>query len=100
VLILAQMFVYFQLRRIIRRDFRKIAKKVIPILRWLFIVMNLPLLFLFFRREIKVDISTLTNIILYPFTVWEFLMILWALILLPVTFIRILLVKFRVTSSS
>lgn len=50
--------------------------------------MNLPLVFLFFRRDIHVDIPTLTNIMLYPFTVWEFLMLMWAFILIPVVLIR------------
>ena len=90
VLIGAQIFVYFQLRRLIRRDFPHRARRVVPILRWIFIAMNLPLAFLFFRRNIRADIPTLTNILLYPFTVWEFLMLLWAFILIPVVLTRIL----------
>ncbi|MFI5264538.1 MAG: hypothetical protein ACHQM6_08490 [Candidatus Kapaibacterium sp.] len=90
VLIAAQLFVYFQLRRLIRKDFPRRAKRVIPLLRWIFLAMNLPLVFLFFRRDIHADIPTLTNILLYPFTVWEFLMLLWAAILIPVVIIRLL----------
>src|ERR1043166_6693280 len=100
VLILAQMFVYFQLRRILRRDFSERAKKAVPIIRWIFIAMNLPLLFLFFRRNITADIPTLTNMMLYPFTIWEFLMLMWAIILLPVTIYRLIASRFHVTRSA
>ncbi|MDP4219837.1 MAG: hypothetical protein Q8896_05320, partial [Bacteroidota bacterium] len=44
VLIGAQTFVYFQLRRFIRHDFPRNAKRVIPYIRWFFIAMNLPIL--------------------------------------------------------
>lgn len=98
VLIAAQVFVYFQLRRFIRLDFPKISKKAVPIIRWFFIAMNLPLVFLFFRRDIKLDIPTLTNILLYPFTVWEFLILMWTFILIPVVIIRFIRSKRRVTS--
>jgi hypothetical protein len=90
VLIAAQIFVYLQLRRLLRKDFPDRAKRMIPIIRWIFIAMNLPLAFLFFRRDIHADIPTLTKIMLYPFTVWEFLMLLWAGILIPVVIIRFL----------
>ena len=100
VLISAQTFVYFQLRRLIRRDFPRRAKKAVPIIRWIFIAMNLPLLFLFFRRNIQADISLLTNIMLYPFTIWQFLILLWTLVLLPVVIIRFVRRKMHVTSNS
>ena len=100
VLISAQAFVYFQLRRLLRQDFKQRAKRVIPFIRWFFIGMNLPLLFLFFRRDIHADIPTLTNIMLYPFTVWEFLMLMWALILIPVVFIRFIRNRLHVTPQS
>jgi hypothetical protein len=98
VLISAQVFVYFQLRRLLRRDFGQRAKPVILFIRWFFIAMNVPLLFLFFRRDIHADIPTLTNIMLYPFTVWEFLMLMWALILIPIVIIRFIRHRFHVTS--
>lgn len=89
VLISAQTFVFFQLRRLVRRDFPQRAKKAVPLIRWIFIVMNLPLLFLFFRRQIPFDVSLLTNVMLYPFTVWQFLILLWTLVLLPVVIVRL-----------
>ena len=98
VLILAQVFVYFQLRRILRRDFPDRAQKWVPIIRWIFLAMNIPLVFLFFRHDIKADIPTLTKILLYPFTIWQFLILLWTLILIPVTIIRLIQNVFRVTS--
>ncbi|MFI5264678.1 MAG: hypothetical protein ACHQM6_09195 [Candidatus Kapaibacterium sp.] len=88
VLIAAQAFVYFQFRRLIRKDFPQYARRTVPIIRWIFLLMNLPLVFLFFRRDIHADIPTLTNIMLYPFTVWEFLMLMWAGILIPVVILR------------
>ena len=100
VLISAQTFVYFQLRRLVRKDFPHRAKKAVPIIRWIFIVMNLPILFLFFRRNIPFDVSLLTNILLYPFTIWQFLILLWTLVLLPVVMIRLLRRKKHVTSNT
>jgi len=94
----AEIFVYFQLRRILRRDFSEKSKKWIPIIRWVFIGMNIPIIFLFFRKDIKADLPVLTTILLYPFTVWQFLIILWAIILIPVTIYRIIHNKIHVTS--
>jgi hypothetical protein len=90
VLVAAQLFVYFQLRRLLRKDFPDRTGRITAIIRWIFISMNLPLLFLFFRKYIHADVSILTNILLYPFTVWEFLMLLWAFILIPVVIVRFL----------
>ena len=100
VLIAAQTFVYLQLRKFIRNDFPLRAKKLVPMIRWFFIVMNLPLVFLFFRRDIKSDIPTLTNILLYPFTVWEFVILLWTFILIPVVIWRFIRKRLHVTSRS
>ncbi len=100
VLILAQIFVYFQLRRFIRFHFSQKAKRVIPLIRGFFIIMNLPIVFLFFRRQIKADIPILTNIILYPFTVWEFLILMWTIILIPVVIYRFIRNRPHVTSQS
>jgi len=88
VLIGAQVFVYFQLRRILRRDFPVWARKNMTVIRWIFISMNLPLLFLFFLRNLKFDTSLLSQILLYPFTLWQFLILLWTLILIPFALIR------------
>jgi hypothetical protein len=99
VLVCAQTFVFFQLRRLLRRDFPQKAKIAVPVFRWLFILMNLPIAFLFFRRDIHADIPLLTNIMLYPFTVWVFLMLMWAIILIPAVIFRTIKNKFRVTST-
>jgi hypothetical protein len=98
VLVISELFVYFQLRRILRRDFPERAKKTVPVIRWTFILMNIPVIFLFFRRDIKADVPALTKILLYPFTVWQFLILLWTVILIPVTLIRIVRNKLHVTS--
>lgn len=94
---MAQIFVYFQLRRFVRLHFPDRAKRVVPVIRWFFILMNLPILFLFFRRNIQADIPILTNIILYPFTIWEFLILMWTIILLPVVIFRFIRNRLHVT---
>ena len=100
VLVAAQLFVYFQLRRFIRRDFPLFAKKAIPYIKWFFVAMNLPILFLLIRKDIHIDIPMVTNILLYPFTVWEFLILMWTVILIPVVIIRFIRSKRHVTSHS
>jgi len=98
VLVLSELFVYFQLRRVLRRDFPERSKRAVPIIRWIFIAMNIPIAFLFFRRDIKADIPTLTIIMLYPFTIWQFLILLWTIILIPVTVCRLIRNRLHVTS--
>ena len=62
--------------------------------------MNLPLLFLFFRREFHGELVVLTDVLLYPFSVWEITMLFWAIILIPVTIVRLMARAFHVTSAS
>ncbi|MEI8135291.1 MAG: hypothetical protein WCH46_09520 [bacterium] len=94
----AEFFVYYQLRRILRRDFPDWAFRAVPIIKWFFILMNIPIVFLFFRKEIKGDYPLLTTIMLYPFTIWQFLIIFWALILIPFTLLRLIRNRGGVTS--
>ncbi len=84
LLIAMQVFVYFNLARLIRRDFPLRAAKVLRIVKWGFVVMNLPIIFLFLRRQIHYELALLTKLILFPFTVWQALIIVWTLILIPV----------------
>jgi len=90
LLVLMQMFVYFWLRRILRRDFPIRSQKWIPRIKWTFIVMNLPIALIFFWRQIKVEMNTLSKFVFYPFTVWEAIIIVWTVILIPVTLYVIL----------
>lgn len=85
-----QFFVFAELRRYIRQYFAEKAPKWVPRFRWLFIVMNFPIAFIFFRRQIVGEWAALTNIILYPFTIWVFLMLFWAMILAVSMLVRVL----------
>ena len=85
-----QYFVYRQLRRYIRLNFPEKAAKWIAISKWVFLIMNIPVALVYFRRQIAPDATTVTNIILYPYTVWVFLLIFWTIILIPIVAVRIL----------
>ncbi len=100
VLFAAQIFVYFQLRRFLRLDFPKFAAKGLPYIKWFFVAMNFPIPFLLFRRDLHLDIPMVTNILLYPFTIWEFLILMWTVILIPVVIIRFIRSRRHVTSHS
>lgn len=80
-----QMFVYFWLRTLLRHDFPIRSKKWMPRIKWTFIAMNIPIVFMFFRRQIHVELSTLSKIVFYPFTIWEAIIIVWTVILIPVS---------------
>ncbi len=84
ILIAMQVFVYFNLARVIKRDFPLQARNVLRIAKWGFVAMNLPIAFLFLRRQIHYELALLTTLILFPFTVWQALIIVWTLILIPV----------------
>lgn len=95
ILIAMQVFVYFNLARIIRRDFPLRARKVLRITKWGFVAMNLPIAFLFLRRQIHYELALLTKLILFPFTVWQALIIVWTLILIPVAVYHLFVKLFR-----
>jgi hypothetical protein len=83
-----QYFVYRQLRRFVRKDFPAKAAAWLKSAKWIFILMNIPIVFLLFRRQIPFDATTLSGILLYPFTIWIFLILMWAVILAPVAITR------------
>ena len=85
-----QYFVFSELRRYLRAYFPQKAQKYVPRFRWFFILMNIPIVFLFFRRVITPDLASLANVAIYPFTVWVFLMLLWAVILFGVVLVRVI----------
>ena len=76
-------FVWRQLRRLLRKDFGEKARIPMRFATALFLLMEIPFFFLMFRRQITVDIPTISQLILYPFTAWQILMLLWAVILVP-----------------
>ena len=83
LLILLQWFVYRRFSRIIRRDFPDRAEQFLRVTKWVFVVMNIPIAFLFFRRQIHAELPVLTNVLLVPFTIWQGLIIVWTLVLFP-----------------
>lgn len=90
-----QYFVFRQLRRLIKRDFPLRAAEWIPRIKWVFIVMNIPVAYLLFRHPLNFDIDIVTQVMLYPYTIWQFLMMMWLVILTPVVIIRMIKNKLR-----
>jgi hypothetical protein len=90
ILAVVQFFVFSELKRYLRTTEPLKAPKLLRIFRWMFIVMNIPVVFVYFRRQIAPDLPTVTNFLLYPYTVWVFLLIIWTLILIPIVVVRIL----------
>ncbi|MBS1903649.1 MAG: hypothetical protein JSS75_08105 [Bacteroidetes bacterium] len=84
ILFLLQWFVYRQLKKVVVRDFPDRSALIVRIARITFFVMNIPVAFLFFRRQINAQLPVLTNILLVPYTIWQGLMIVWTLILVPI----------------
>jgi hypothetical protein len=85
LLVLMEMFVYFWLRRILQRDFPIRSQKWIPRIKWTFIALNLPIALIFFWRQIQLPMTTVSKLVFYPFTVWEAIIIVWTVILIPIT---------------
>lgn len=90
-----QYFVFRQLRRLIRRDFPEKVAKWIPRIKWTFVLMNIPVAYLFFRRPLNFDVAVITQVMLYPYTIWQFLMMMWLVILTPVVLVRMVKNKIR-----
>jgi hypothetical protein len=76
-------FVFMQLRRLLRRDFGKRSVRWIRISGAVFIGMDFLFVLLFFRKQIPWDIPGISQILLYPFTLWQFLMLAWGVVLIP-----------------
>ena len=45
--------------------------------------MDSPFLFLYIRSHIHAELATLTRVLLYPFSIWQAIMLMWAIVLLP-----------------
>jgi hypothetical protein len=90
-----QYFVFRQLQRLIKKDFPLKITTWIPRIKWTFILMNIPVAYLFFRRPLKIDVAAITQVMLYPYTIWQFLMMMWLVILTPVVLARMIRNKTR-----
>ena len=81
-------FVYVHLRGLIRKDFRQRAKGLVRLAACLFVIMDLPFLYLFLSKWIASGHDQLTRALLYPFSLWQSLMLFWTAILLGRFFLR------------
>lgn len=75
-------FVFVHVRELIRKDF---ARRADALIRWtagIFLVMDLPFAYLFFSRWMAAGHDYLTRALLYPFSLWQALMLFWTAILL------------------
>jgi hypothetical protein len=96
-------YVFTNLRRILLRDYPKIGKSLAKIALWAFIGLDSPFLFLYIRGFIHAEMTELTRVLLYPFLVWQTIMLMWVIILFPITIWRMfrkLAVKIRITFGS
>ncbi|MDP4199994.1 MAG: hypothetical protein Q8922_07340 [Bacteroidota bacterium] len=83
VSVLLHRFVYANLRRVLLRDYPKSGQKLTRLSRILFVVMDSPFLYLYFRGMMPQHVVVATTWLLYPFAVWQSIMLLWAAILMP-----------------
>ena len=86
--VVGHLFVYRNLRRVLVRDFPRQALDLVQYAKYLFILMDLPFIFVYFRNRIDLELTLASKIILYPFAAWQALMILWVGILIPVSLWR------------
>jgi hypothetical protein len=75
----AHIYIYRQFARMIRRDFPRHQAHVLRAAKGLYI---------FFGKQITFDATLLTQILIYPFAVWQMLMLVWAVILIPIGIVR------------
>ena len=76
-------YVYVNFKRTLLRDFPNVGRKLARMATVLFIAMDSPFGFIYLRWMIHGEHATITRILLYPFSIWQALMFLWAGILLP-----------------
>jgi hypothetical protein len=72
----------------VRRDFPKHQKSILKIAKGSFIYFDLPFVYIFFWKHITADVSDVTRFLLYPFAVWQMVMLVWAVILVPMGILR------------
>lgn len=81
-------YVYANLKRLLLRDYPKIGKKLAHVALWIFIALDLPFIFIYISGSVHSDITALSRILLYPFLIWQTIMLMWVIILLPFTLFR------------
>ena len=78
-------YVYANLRRVLRRDYPKLGKRLAKIALGMFIVLDMPFFFIYFRGMSHAALTVLTRMLLYPFLIWQTIMLMWVIILFPIT---------------
>jgi hypothetical protein len=81
-------FVYSNLKRMLLRDYPKSGARLAKWAKRLFIALDSPFIFLYFRSAMPELFANVTTGILYPFAVWQFTMLMWAVVLVPVVLWR------------
>jgi hypothetical protein len=81
-------YVYTNLRRVLLRDYPKLGKRLAKIALWVFILLDMPFFFIYFRGFIHAAMTMLSRVLLYPFLVWQTIMLMWVIILFPITLFR------------
>ena len=81
--VLLHRFVFLNLKRVLLRDYPKSGERMAAWAKVLFIAMDTPFLFLYFRSAMNEIVAGLTTAILYPFAVWQAVMIMWSVVLMP-----------------
>ncbi len=76
-------YVFGNFKRVLLRDFPRFGTMLVRIAIVLFIAMDLPFAFIYLRWMIHGEHTTLTRILLYPFSIWQALMMVWAIVLVP-----------------
>lgn len=81
-------YIFRQLARMIRRDFPNRQKSILQAAKAAFVYFELPFLYMFFWKHISADVTALTQILMYPFAVWQMVMLVWGVILVPIGLMR------------
>jgi hypothetical protein len=81
-------YVYANLKRVLQRDYPKIGRTLAKIALWVFILLDTPFLFIYFRGLTHAELAVVSRVALYSFLVWQTIMLMWVLILLPISLWR------------
>jgi hypothetical protein len=81
-------YVYANLQRVLLRDYPKLGKRLAKIARWVFILLDTPFVFIYLRGSLHAAMTVLSRVLLYPFLIWQTIMLMWVIILFPITLFR------------
>ena len=56
----------------------------------MFVILDMPFLFIYFRGITHAELAIVSKVLLYPFLIWQTIMLMWVLILLPISAWRLL----------